>query len=151
MATLIAGLTLTSADSHLDPLRLSDYGELGVEVPSTGLSRISTAANPFGDGAGVLIPDTVAEQIYVYIKHTGLEAADGTTACAATDYFDITDADGTATGIQMRLYPGEFTFFSLTEGDGASSQGSGNDGGLKVAKYGSGSEVMIEYAYWTRS
>ena len=87
----------------------------------------------------------------MYIRHTGLEAADGTTPCAADDYFDVTDADGTTTGIQMRLYPGEFAFFPLNNGDGASSQGSNNDGGIKVAKNGSGSEVVLEFGYWTRS
>ena len=165
MAQLTPTFALTSTDTGSDAISLSvtakseagggtavapnDY--LTVTSPSANISRVFTNSNPLGKGAGILIEDTVAAIAFVYIRHTGLEAADGTTPCAADDYFDITDADGTTTGIQMRLYPGEFAFFPLTNGDGASSQGGNNDGGIKVAKNGSGSEVVLEFGYWTRS
>lgn len=161
MATLTTALQLTSSGTtaqHSDALGLSVTKDITVTSPSQGISRISSAGNPTGVGAGILLPDSdqgvdltgdaTTTNTIVYIRHTGLEAADGTTACAADDYIDITDADATATGMQMRMYPGEFAIFPLTAGDG--TEAGGNDGGLKVTKNSGGSDVMVEYGWWTR-
>jgi len=161
MATLTTALQLTSSGTtaqHSDALGLSVTKDITVTSPSQGISRISSAGNPLGAGAGILVHDadqgTVGQgnatttNTIVYVRHTGLEAADGTTACAADDYIDITDAESTATGIQMRMYPGEFAVFPLTAGDGTDA--GDNDGGLKVTKSSSGSDVMVEYGWWTR-
>ena len=146
MATLTPTLTLTSTDAHSDSLSLTVTDSLSVTAPLVGISRVSTAANPFGDGAGILITEASATATtFVYIKHLGVLASDGTTGShASNDFIRLSNADGDTDF--MKLQPGEFAFFPLLEFDG--SDGGVEAGGLKV-EAGSAA-VMIEYAYWTR-
>jgi hypothetical protein len=145
MATLTPTLTLSSTDAHSDTLSLSVTKALTVNSPSAGISKISTAANPLGLGAGFIIPEDT-NQYYVYVKHTGKLASDGTTGChASTDFITLTDTDGT-NGVIIKLQPEEFAFFPIKEGDG--SDGGANDGGLKVVA--ADNAVMIEYGFWSR-
>ena len=146
MATLTPTLTLSSSDIFTDqPLALSVTDSLTVQAPMTDISRMNTGDN-IGNGAGVIIAEST-DVYYVYVKHTGILASDGTSSANATaDYVLLGDVDGTA-GVKVRLYPGEFSFFPLNVGDG--SAGSGGDGGLKVTA--GSAEVQINYAYWKRT
>ena len=146
MATLTPTLTLSSSDIFTDqPLALSVTDSLTVEAPMTDISRMNTGDN-IGNGAGVIIAEST-DVYYVYVKHTGILASDGTSSANATaDYVLLGDVDGTA-GVKVRLYPGEFSFFPLNVGDG--SAGSGGAGGLKVTA--GSAEVQINYGYWKRS
>ena len=147
MATLTPTLTLVSTDAHSDSLSLTVTDSLTVTAPLAGVSRISTAADPLGAGAGILITEASATATtFVYVKHLGVLASDGTTGShASNDFVRLSNADGDMDFI--KLQPGEFCFFPLLEFDGA--DGGTEAGGLKV-EAGSAA-VMIEYAYWTRS
>ena len=145
MATTTHTLTLASTDAFSDPLSFSTTIDLTTTSPSAGITRVSTAENPFGEGAGVIIPENT-NQYFVYVKHLGVLASDGTTAShASNDFVTLSDVDGT-NGLTIKLQPNEFAFFPMKEGDGAA--GSGGDGGLKVTA--GSAAVMIEYAYFAR-
>ena len=146
MATLSAALTLSSTDAHSDELSLISARNIAVTSPLVGLSRLSTAANPLGAGAGILITEASATvTTFVYVKHLGVLASDGVTAShVSNDYIVLSNADGDMDF--MKLQPFEFCFFPLLEFDG--SDGGVETGGLKV-EVGSAA-VMIEYGYWTR-
>ena len=154
MAILTPSLTITANANtastnpglQSDALSFTVTDSLTVTAPSAGISRISTADDNLGAGAGVLIPEG-ATQYYVYVKHLGVLASDGTTAChASNDFITLSDADGTATGTIIKLQPSEFAFFPIKEGDG--SDNASADGGLKVTA--GSAAVMIEYGYWAR-
>jgi hypothetical protein len=145
MATTTPTLTLASTDAFSDPLSFSTTIDLTTTSPSAGITRVSTAENPFGEGAGVIIPESTS-QYFVYVKHLGVLASDGTTAShASSDFVTLSDVNGTG-GVVIKLQPSEFAFFPMKEGDG-SDDGSG-DGGLKVTA--GSAAVMIEYAYFAR-
>tara|TARA_Y100000361_G_scaffold132608_1_gene130175 strand:- start:627 stop:1067 length:441 start_codon:yes stop_codon:yes gene_type:complete len=146
MATLTPTLTLASTDIFVDqPLNLTVTDSLTVQAPMTDISKMATN-DDIGNGAGIIIPEST-DVHYVYIKHTGILASDGTTACnSTTDYVLLGDADGTA-GMKIRLYPGEFSFFALDAGDG--SEGSGGDSGLKITA--ASANVQVNYAFYKRS
>ena len=107
---------------------------------------MSTAANPFGAGAGILITEASAlATTFVYVKHLGLLASDGTASShVSADFIRLTNEDGDHDF--MKLQPDEFAFFPLLEFDG--TDGGVEAGGLKV-EAGSAA-VMIEFGYWTR-
>ena len=72
---------------------------------------------------------------YVYIKHTGFLASDGTTA---SGNLVTIDPDTTASGgMEIVLGTGEFAFFPLVGSEG-----------LKVTA--ATAAVMIEFAYWSK-
>jgi hypothetical protein len=146
MATTTPTLTIASTDAFSDPLSFSTTINLTTASPSAGITRVSTAENPFGEGAGVIIPESTS-QYFVYVKHLGVLASDGTTPTTTSDgnFVTLSDVDGTA-GLTIKLQPSEFAFFPMKEGDG--SAGSGGDGGLKVTA--ASAAVMIEYAYFAR-
>ena len=153
MAILTPSLTITAnantASSNpglqSDALSFTVAPSLTVTAPSAGIARVSTADDPLGAGAGILIAEDTT-QYYIYVKHLGVLASDGTTAChASNDFVTFADVDGTA-GLTVKLQPSEFAFFPVKEGDG--SAGSGGDGGLKVTA--GSAAVMIEYGYWAR-
>ena len=145
MATTTPTLTLASTDAFSDPLSFSTTIDLSTTSPSAGITRVSTGDNPFGEGAGVIIPESTS-QYFVYVKHLGVLASDGTTAShASNDFVTLSDVDGSG-GLIIKLQPNEFAFFPMKEGDG--SAGSGGDGGLKVTA--GSAAVMIEYAYFAR-
>tara|TARA_R100000900_G_scaffold68549_1_gene54589 strand:- start:375 stop:818 length:444 start_codon:yes stop_codon:yes gene_type:complete len=146
MATLTPTLTLASTDAFASqPLSLSVTDSLTIAAPMTDISTMNTNDDPRGYGAGVIIGEDT-NQYYVYVKHTGKLASDGTTDSHATnDFITIGDVDGTA-GLTIKLQPGEFAFFPTKEGDG--SAGSGGDGGVKVTA--GSAAVRLEYAYFKR-
>lgn len=147
MATLTPTLTLASSDIFADqPLALTVTDSLTVQAPMTDISRMNTN-DDIGNGTGIIVPEDT-NQYYVYLKHTGILASDGTTAANATaDFVTFSDADATAGGLVVKLFPGEFAFFPIKEGDG--SAGSGGDGGLKVTA--ASAEVQMNYAFFKRS
>ena len=152
MATLTPTLTLASTDIFVDqPLNLTVTDSLTVQAPMTDISKMATN-DDIGNGAGIIIP-TTTDVHYVYIKHTGILASDGTTACnSTTDYIVLGDADGESAadqdgaGIMIRLYPGEFAFIPL---DANSASIGGGDGGLKM--YAGSANVQVNYAFYKRS
>jgi len=141
MATLTPTLTLTanaSTDStaaglQSDKLSLSVTDTLTVTAPSMGVSTLPSDIN-FGDGAGILIPEQDTTINYVYIKHLGKLASDGTTATTNLVTIDNDDADA---GMRMSIGAGEFAFFPLIGGEG-----------LKVVA--ASAAVMLEFAYWSK-
>ena len=151
--TANASTATTAAGLQSDAISLSVTDTLTVTGPSAGISRLSTGANPLGAGVGFLITEASATATtFVYVKHTGKLASDGTTDChASNDFVILTNEDGDQNFI--KLQPGEFCFFPLLEFDG--SDGGVEPGGLKVEGGGVGSggaaHVIIEYGYWTRS
>jgi len=146
--TLAANSNTASSNPGLttDALSFTVTDSLTVTAPSTGVTRISTAANPLGAGAGILLTEAASTTTtYVYIKHLGVLASDGTTSShASNDFITLSNEDADVSFI--KLQPEEFAFFPLLEFDG--SDGGVEPGGLKVTK--GGAEVMIEYACWTR-
>tara|TARA_R100001377_G_C3166187_1_gene101402 strand:- start:138 stop:566 length:429 start_codon:yes stop_codon:yes gene_type:complete len=141
MATLTPTLTLTANPStsstspglQSDAISLSVTDTLTTTAPSMGISTLSTAVN-FGDGAGVLIPEEDTTINYVYIRHLGKLASDGTTATTNLVTVDGDDADA---GMRLVLGAGEFAFFPLIGSEG-----------LKVVA--ATAAVMLEFAYWSK-
>jgi hypothetical protein len=141
MATLIPTLTLTANSNtattspglQSDALSLSVTDILTTTAPSMGVSTLSTAVN-FGDGAGVLIPEEDTTINYVYIKHLGVLASDGTTASA--NLVEV-DSDANSDGFRLSMGAGEFAFFPLLGAEG-----------LRVTA--ATAAVMLEFAYWSK-
>lgn len=146
--TIAANSNTASSNPGLttDALSFTVTDSLTITAPSTGITRVSTAANPLGAGAGILLTEAASTTTtYVYIKHLGVLASDGTTSShASNDFITLSNEDADVSFI--KLQPEEFAFFPLLEFDG--SDGGVEPGGLKVTK--GGAEVMIEYACWTR-
>ena len=152
MATLTPTLTLAITDLGSDAVSLSVTDAVTVTAPSGSIQKISTAANRLGAGVGVLLTEALSlATTFVYVKHTGKLASDGTTDChAANDFVVLTNEDGDQNFI--KLQPGEFCFFPLLEFDG--TDGGVEAGGLKAEGGGVGSggaaHVMVEWGYWTK-
>ncbi len=149
MATLTPTLTLSSTDVFTDqPLNLSVTDSLTVEAPMTDISRMNTDDN-IGYDAGVIIDEIDTNNYYVYVKHTGILASDGTsTANATADYITLGNGDADAASNIIILYPGEFCFFPL-QGNNDTTDDGAEVGGLKVTA--ASAAVQINYAYWKRS
>tara|TARA_A100000172_G_C2936263_1_gene74003 strand:+ start:22 stop:468 length:447 start_codon:yes stop_codon:yes gene_type:complete len=148
MATLNTTLTLSSSDAFATKtLNHSVTDALTVEAPLADISTMNTNDN-IGNGVGIILAESTSTDTYfVYIKHTGKLASDGTTAShASNDFVRVTNADGDTDFI--KLQPEEFAFFPLNPFDG--SDGGVEPGGLKVES-GSANEVRIEFAYFKRS
>tara|TARA_Y100000004_G_scaffold193236_1_gene255362 strand:- start:1165 stop:1611 length:447 start_codon:yes stop_codon:yes gene_type:complete len=147
MATLTPTLTLASTDAFANhPISLSVTDTLTIAAPMSDISTMNTD-DDLGYGAGVIIDEEDTNEYYVYIKHTGLLASDGTTASHATnDFISVGNGDGDAAANIIKLQPGEFCFFPTTPADGT-------DGGVEVGgvKATAGSAaVRLEYAYFKR-
>ena len=146
MATLTPTLTLSSTDIFVDqPLALTVTDALTVSAPMTDISRMNTGDDPYGHGAGIIIADLIQDTHYVYLKHTGILASDGTSTAGTNDYIVVTNADGDHD--YVRLYPGEFAFFPLAPAD-ADGDGGIEAGGLKVE---AATAVQVNYGFWKRS
>ena len=147
MATLTPTLTLSCTDLTSDSTNFTVTDSLTVTAPAGSVQKVSTSAKPLAAGAGILLTEANSTgTTFVYLRHTGVLASDGTTAChASNDFIRLSNADGDMDFI--KLQPGEFCFFPLMEFDG--SDGGVEAGGLKVEA--ASAAVMIEYAYWTRS
>jgi len=155
MATLTPTLTLSCTDLTSDATNFTITQGLTVTATAASIQKISTGANPLNAGVGVLITEANAEDLttFVYLKHTGKLASDGTTNChASNDFIVVANHDGVTNFI--KLQPGEFCFFPMMPFTSGSSA-AGDPGGLKVEGGGVGSggaaHVMVEFAYWTRS
>jgi hypothetical protein len=109
MATTTPTLTLASTDAFSDPLSFSTTIDLTTTSPSAGITRVSTAENPFGEGAGVIIPESTS-QYFVYVKHLGVLASDGTTAShASSDFVTLSDVNGPAGSAAVMI---EYAYFA---------------------------------------
>lgn len=150
MATLTSTLTLACTDLFSTPVNTTSAPALAVSGLAGNIQRVATNDNPQALGAGVLIAASTAQeiatpkQIFVYVKHTGLES-DGDTAAEASDTVRVTNAAGVVTGINILLKPNEFAFFPLQAGTHISTTGLG--GGLAVDAIAT--ECMIEFSYFT--
>tara|TARA_B110000858_G_C17761099_1_gene454562 strand:- start:191 stop:640 length:450 start_codon:yes stop_codon:yes gene_type:complete len=149
MATLTPTLTLNSANIFEDqPLNMTVSDSLTVQAPMTDISRMASNDN-LGYGAGVIISELDTNTYFVYIKHLGKLASDGTTDANATaDFILLGNPDAGAESKLVKLQPGEFAFFPIQGNNDATDDGA-EVGGLKVFE-GSAS-VQVEYAYWKRS
>lgn len=147
MATLNATLTLSSTDAFASKtLNHSVTDALTIAAPLADISTINTDDN-IGYGAGVIIDEEDTNEYYVYIKHTGKLASDGTTASHATnDFVSVGNGDGDAAANIIKLQPEEFCFFPTTPADG--SDGGVEVGGVKVTA--ADNAVRIEFAYFKR-
>ena len=148
MATLTPTLTLTSSDVFADqPLSLSVTDSLTVEAPMSDISRMNSD-DDIGHGAGVIIDEVDTNTYYIYVKHTGILASDGTsTANATADYITLGN-EANALSRMIILYPGEFAFFPIV-GNNDSTDDGDEVGGLKI--HAASAAVQINYAYWKRS
>ena len=147
MATLTPTLTLNSTDAFENQtINLSVTDSLTIEAPMTDISRMATDDN-IGNGAGIILAEATSTDTYfVYVKHTGLLASNGTSSShASNDFITLSSADGDTDFI--KLQPEEFAFFPLNPFDG--SDGGTEPGGLKV-EAGSAA-VIVEFGYWKRS
>lgn len=152
MATVTPTLTIASTDAFSDALSFSVTVDSTTTTPSAGVTRMSSDEDPFGDGAGVIITEASTESTaaaystFLYIKHLGVLASDGTTASHATnDFITIQNADGEFN--IAKLQPNEFMWVPLSPYDG--TDGGAEAGGAKIVK--GGAAVMVEFAYFTRS
>ena len=148
MATLTPTLTLSSADAFENQtINLSVTDSLTIEAPISDVSRMATNDN-IGNGAGIIVADLVTDTYFVYAKHTGLLASNGTSSShASNDFITLSNADGEAGSDIIKLQPGEFAFFPLKPSDGA--DGGTEAGGLKVTA--ASADVIVEFGYWKRS
>jgi hypothetical protein len=148
MATLTPTLTLSSTDAFENQtISLSVTDSLTIEAPMSDISRMATNDN-IGNGAGVIVADLVTDTYFVYVKHTGLLASNGTSSShASNDFVTLSNADGEAGSDIVKLQPGEFAFFPLKPSDG--SDGGTEAGGLKVTA--ASADVIVEFGYWKRS
>jgi len=131
MATLTPTLTLTgSAADFGAALSLSETNAISVASPSVGISKITVTTT----GINSIIVPSVDTAKYVYIKHTGLNAAGSS---SGTDRVQVETADGTQIA---ELSFEEFMFFPYYGG-----------GACKIQLQTNANTVQVEYAYWTRS
>ncbi len=148
MATLTPTLTLTSTDAFENQsISLSVTDSLTIQAPMSDISRMATNDN-IGNGAGVIIADELTDTYFVYVKHTGLLASNGTSSShASNDFITLSNADADGASDIIKIQPGEFAFFPLAPSDG--TDGGTEVGGLKVTK--GGADVIVEFGYWKRS
>ena len=131
MADLKPTLTLTGTQADLGAtLSLSVDDTLSVVSPMQGVSKVTATTT----GADSIIPPSANACRYVYIKHTGLNAAGSP---SGADKVEVETADGTAI---MELKSGEFAFFPHF------AQGTG-----LIQLEASANTVQVEYAYFTRA
>jgi hypothetical protein len=151
MATLTPTLTLSCLDLFSADVSVSTTDAIAVSGESGNVQRVACDDNPQAAGVGVLIPSSgvlgiaAAKKIFVYIKHTGLEA-DASTA-DATDTVLIRNATKGEEGINIILAPGEFAYFPLAAGIHISTAEYG--GGLSITK--TAANVMVDFAYFTQT
>jgi|TARA_R100001480_G_scaffold56548_1_gene69572 hypothetical protein len=150
MATLTPTLTLNSTDAFENQtINLSVTDSLTIQAPMSDISRMATDDN-IGNGAGIILAEATSTDTYfIYVKHTGLLASNGTSSShASNDFVLVSNADGE--GPLIKLQPEEFAFFPLNPFDGVDGADAGGDaGGLKVTK--GGADVIVEFGYWKRS
>ena len=129
MATLNTSLTLSSSDVSSDSLSMTVTDSLTVVSPIISISKITATTT---GGNSIIVPNLDSPR-YVYLKHTGLNAAGSS---SGTDKVVVETADGTQI---MELKIGEFAFFPFYAG-----------GAGKLQLQTSANTVQVEYAYFTR-
>ena len=129
MATLTPTLTLASTDAFSNqPISLSVTDSLTIAAPYTDISKIAAATS-----AGTeLIAASQAVVTYVYLKHTGLLAADGAASTNLVTVENATSGEGIAT-----LAAEEFMFFPLKASEG-------------LQLISATAAVFVEYAYFSK-
>jgi len=130
MATLTPTLTLASSDISSDTLSVSATDSLTVGPPSVGISRVVLAANGGSDTA--IKPAGSGGNHYLYVKHTGLQGDDSTTATNAV----VLKLASTSLSV---IQPGEWCFFNVI------------NSGVINAISSSSETLTLEYAYWTKA
>ena len=121
MATLISKLTLSSSNATSDTLNVTVTDTLSVGEPSVSLSRISLV----GDAtASDILTASNSTTTYVYVKNTD-----------ATNHIKLYTGASELFGI---IWPGQFSFFSIIDGEGLKVQA--NTG-----------NCILEYGYWTKA
>jgi hypothetical protein len=131
MATLTPKLTLTgTATDFGNALSLSVTDNMTVNEPFVGFSRITATTT---GNASIIAPSVDATR-YVYIRHTGLNSAGGS---SGADQVKVETADGTEI---MRISKDEFAFFPHYAG-----------GAGLLQLEATANTVQVEYAYFTRA
>jgi hypothetical protein len=130
MATLTPTLTLTSADATSDELSFSVTDSLTVAAPSRSLSLETVTAT---GGNHIIVPAGTAVA-YLFVRHSG--TTDGSTSTAQMVDLENTDNEAFA-----RLAAGEWLFMPFNHA------GASVGVQLQVAH---ASEVLCEYAFWTK-
>ncbi len=132
MATLTPTLTLVSTDATTDELNFSVTDTLTITAPSQSLStHIATQTG----GDNIVVPLTGGTITYFYCRHTG--TTDGSTGTS-----QLVDVEETGDAAFARLGPGEWLFLPFCHH-------AGNVGiQFQVAH---ASNVLMEYAFWTKS
>jgi hypothetical protein len=130
MATLTPTLTLTSTDATSDELSFSVTDSLTVTAPSRSLSLETVTAT---GGNHIIVPAGTAVA-YLFVRHSG--TTDGSTGTAQMVDLENTDNEAFA-----RLGAGEWLFMPFNHA------GSSVGVQLQVAH---ASEVLCEYAFWTK-
>ena len=121
MATLTAKLTLSSSNATSDALNLVTTESLSVKEPIVNISRISLV----GDAtASDILTATNSTTTYVYVKNTD-----------TTNHIKLYTGASELFGI---IWPGQFSFFNIIDGEG-----------LKVQA--NNAACVLEYAYWTKA
>ena len=131
MATLTPTLTLESTDTTSDELNFTVTDSLTVTAPSSGLSTVIATAT----GSDTIIVPASTAIAYLYVRHTG--TTDGTTTTE-----QLVDVEETGDAGFARLGAGEWLFLPF-------NHHSGNVGVQLHVQHAS--NVMMEYAYWTKS
>ena len=146
MATVTPTLTIASTDAFSDALSFSVTVNSSTTSPSAGVTRMSSDED-LGDGAGIIMTEAASTgTTFLYLKHLGVLASDGTTTShASTDFITIQNEDGEFN--IAKLQPNEFMWLPVAPFDGG--DGGAEAGGIKIVK--GGAAVMVEFAYFTRS
>ena len=130
MATLTPTLTLTGTAADFgNALTLTTTDSMTVTEPMIGFSRITATTT----GNESIIAPSVDATRYIYIKHTGLNSAGGS---SGADQIKVETADGTEI---MRISKDEFAFFPHYAG-----------GAGLIQLEATANTVQVEYAYFTR-
>ena len=130
MATLTPTLTLVSTDAFAhQPISVSVTDSLSIVAPYTDVSRIAAATS-----AGTeLIAASQAVVTYVYLRHTGVLAADGNATTNLVTVENAASGEGIAT-----LEAGEFMFFPLKASEG-------------LQLISATAAVFVEYIYFSKA
>ena len=129
MATLSTSLTLSSTDATSDSLNFTVTDSLTVVSPIVNISKI-TATTTGGDS--IIVPSLDSPR-YVYLHHTGLNAAGSS---SGTDKV-VVETTGDVQIMELKI--NEFAFFPFYKGSADLLQ-------LQA----SANTVQVEYAFFTR-
>ena len=131
MAEITPTLTLESTDISADEaLSLSVTDAIAVGPPIVGVSRVAIEVN--GGSDTTLKPAGSAGNHFLYVKHTGKQGDNSTTATAAI----VLKLGSTSLSV---LTPGEFVFMNVI------------NSGVINAISSSSETITVEYAYFTKS